>query len=147
MVRPSGFEPPTFCSGDKRSIAKRPARFIARHRCYFVVFDQERYRWRSALGFVVFGSAHATCRLILKGHQLGINATIVKSMVSVDFFTVPTVRFQVLYVFLVLAHDRRRIVHFAVTAHPTRGMDAAANAGGQTHTLTMERLQLVRCGR
>jgi transposase InsO family protein len=43
----------------------------------------------------------------------------VKSMVSVDFFTVPTIRFQVLYVFLVLAHDRRRIVHFNVTAHPT----------------------------
>jgi putative transposase len=38
---------------------------------------------------------------------------------SVDFFTVPTIRFQVLYVFLVLAHDRRRIVHFNVTAHPT----------------------------
>src|SRR4051794_18628428 len=37
----------------------------------------------------------------------------------VDFFTVPTIRFQVLYVFLVLAHERRRIVHFAVTAHPT----------------------------
>ena len=31
----------------------------------------------------------------------------------------PTIRFQVLYVFLVLAHDRRRIVHFNVTAHPT----------------------------
>jgi transposase InsO family protein len=43
----------------------------------------------------------------------------VKSMVSVDFFTVPTIRFQILYVFLVLAHERRRIVHFAVTAHPT----------------------------
>jgi transposase InsO family protein len=43
----------------------------------------------------------------------------VKSMVSVDFFTVPTIRFQILYVFLVLAHDRRRILHFAVTAHPT----------------------------
>src|SRR4051794_30850724 len=43
----------------------------------------------------------------------------VKSMVSIDFFTVPTMRFQVLYVFLVLAHDRRRILHFAVTAHPT----------------------------
>jgi putative transposase len=43
----------------------------------------------------------------------------VKSMVSVDFFTVPTIRFQILYVFLVLAHNRRRILHFAVTAHPT----------------------------
>jgi hypothetical protein len=35
---------------------------------------------------------------------------------SVDFFTVPTIRFQILYVFLVLAHDRRRIVQFGVTA-------------------------------
>lgn len=43
----------------------------------------------------------------------------VKSMVSVDFFTVPTIRFQILSVFRVLAHDRRRILHFAVTAHPT----------------------------
>jgi putative transposase len=42
-----------------------------------------------------------------------------KTIVSVDFFTVPTIRFQILYVFLVLAHDRRRIVHFVVTAHPT----------------------------
>jgi len=43
----------------------------------------------------------------------------IKTMVSVDFFTVPTIRFQVLYVFLVLAHDRRRILQFGVTAHPT----------------------------
>jgi hypothetical protein len=42
-----------------------------------------------------------------------------KQLVSIDFFTVPTIRFQVLYVFLVLAHDRRRILHFNVTAHPT----------------------------
>jgi len=43
----------------------------------------------------------------------------IKSMVSIDFFTVPTIRFQVLYGFLVLAHNRRQIVHFNVTAHPT----------------------------
>lgn len=43
----------------------------------------------------------------------------VQNLVSIDFFTVPTVRFQVLYVFLVLAHHRRRVVHFNVTAHPT----------------------------
>jgi len=43
----------------------------------------------------------------------------VKNLVSVDFFTVPILRFQVLYVFLVLAHDRRRILHFGVTAHAT----------------------------
>ena len=42
-----------------------------------------------------------------------------QQLVSIDFFTVPTIRFQVLYVFLVLAHDRRRILHFNVTAHPT----------------------------
>ena len=43
----------------------------------------------------------------------------VKTIVSVDFFTVATIRFQILYVLLVLAHDRRRIVHFNVTSHPT----------------------------
>src|SRR5215470_17385923 len=42
-----------------------------------------------------------------------------QQLVSIDFFTVPTIRFQILYVFLVLAHDRRRILHFNVTAHPT----------------------------
>jgi hypothetical protein len=52
-----------------------------------------------------------TWRTFLQNH--------VKTMVSVDFFTVPTIRIQVLYVFLVLAHERRRIVHFNVTAHPT----------------------------
>jgi transposase InsO family protein len=52
-----------------------------------------------------------TWRTFLENH--------VKTMVSVDFFTVPTIRFQVLYVFLVLAHDRRRILHFGVTAYPT----------------------------
>jgi putative transposase len=43
----------------------------------------------------------------------------IQQLVSADFFTVPTIRFQVLYVFLVLAHERRRILHFHVTAHPT----------------------------
>jgi hypothetical protein len=44
-----------------------------------------------------------------------------QQLVSIDFFTVPTIRFQVLYVFLVLAHDRRRILHFNVTATQPRG--------------------------
>ena len=52
-----------------------------------------------------------TWRTFLENHA--------QQLVSVDFFTVPTIRFQVLYVFLVLAHDRRRILHFNVTAHPT----------------------------
>jgi putative transposase len=38
---------------------------------------------------------------------------------GIDFFTVPTATFRVLYVFIVLSHDRRHIVHFNVTAHPT----------------------------
>jgi hypothetical protein len=38
---------------------------------------------------------------------------------AIDFFTVPTVTFNVLYCFVVLLHDRRHVVHFNVTAHPT----------------------------
>ncbi|MDA1147832.1 MAG: integrase core domain-containing protein [Chloroflexi bacterium] len=38
---------------------------------------------------------------------------------AVDFFTVPTLLFQTLYVFVVVSHDRRRIEHINVTAHPT----------------------------
>jgi putative transposase len=52
-----------------------------------------------------------TWRTFLENHA--------QQLVSIDFFTVPTLRFQVLYVFLVLAHDRRRILHCNVTAHPT----------------------------
>ncbi len=40
-------------------------------------------------------------------------------MVSVDFFTVPTVTMRVLFVFLVLEHRRRQVLHFNVTEHPT----------------------------
>ncbi len=43
----------------------------------------------------------------------------VKDLVSVDFFVVPTVTFRVLFVFIVLAHARRGVVHFNVTEHPT----------------------------
>ncbi len=43
----------------------------------------------------------------------------VTQLVSTDFFVVPTVTFRVLFVFVVLAHHRRRIVHFNVTANPT----------------------------
>jgi hypothetical protein len=42
----------------------------------------------------------------------------VRDLVSIDFFTVPTVSFNVLFVFVVLAHDRRRVVHFNVTETP-----------------------------
>src|SRR5947209_14063816 len=43
----------------------------------------------------------------------------VGQIVSVDFFTVPTITLKVLYVFVVLAHCRREVLHFNVTDHPT----------------------------
>ena len=42
-----------------------------------------------------------------------------KDIVSIDFFTVPTANFRVLYVFLVLNNARRKIIHFNVTTNPT----------------------------
>jgi putative transposase len=47
----------------------------------------------------------------LRNHREGIAA--------MDFFTVPTITFGVLYCFFVINHDRRRILHFNVTKHPT----------------------------
>ena len=40
-------------------------------------------------------------------------------IVAFDFFTVPTVTFQLLYCFFVIAHGRWKILHFNVTRHPT----------------------------
>ena len=42
-----------------------------------------------------------------------------EAIAAVDFFIVPTLTFDVLYVFVVIEHARRRVVHFNVTAHPT----------------------------
>jgi putative transposase len=42
----------------------------------------------------------------------------VPDIAACDFFTVPTVTFRVLYVFIVLRHDRRQVVHFNVTTNP-----------------------------
>jgi transposase InsO family protein len=43
----------------------------------------------------------------------------VGQVAAIDFFTVPTITFRVMYVFLVLRHDRRLVVHFNVTTNPT----------------------------
>jgi putative transposase len=43
----------------------------------------------------------------------------VAALVSMDFFTVPTLTGRVLFVLVLLAHHRRRIVHLAITEHPT----------------------------
>lgn len=42
-----------------------------------------------------------------------------EAIAGMDFFTVPTLTFHVLYCFFVIAHDRRRILHCSVTRHPT----------------------------
>ena len=43
----------------------------------------------------------------------------VQDLVSIDFFTVPTATFLVMFVFVVLGHYRRRVIPFNVTEHPT----------------------------
>jgi transposase InsO family protein len=43
---------------------------------------------------------------------------------AVDFFVVPTATFRLLYCFLVLAPDRRRVLHFNITAHPSANWTA-----------------------
>jgi putative transposase len=52
-----------------------------------------------------------TWKTFLKNHM--------QDLVSTDFFVVPTATFRLLFVFIVLSHERRGVVHFAVTAHPT----------------------------
>ncbi len=42
-----------------------------------------------------------------------------EAIAAMDFFTVPTLSFGILYCFFVIAHDQRRILHFNVTKHPT----------------------------
>jgi phenylpyruvate tautomerase PptA (4-oxalocrotonate tautomerase family) len=43
---------------------------------------------------------------------------------AADLFVVPTVTFRLLFVLVLLAHDRRRIIHVAVTEHPTAAWTA-----------------------
>src|SRR5262249_47948113 len=50
-------------------------------------------------------------RAFLKNHA--------KDLIALDFFTVPTATFRVLFVLVMLTHSRRRLVHFNVTEHPT----------------------------
>ena len=61
-----------------------------------------------------------------KGHRSGSAQTSTtflhthaKELIAVDFFSVPTATFGVLYVFLVLAHARRKVLHFNITQAPS----------------------------
>jgi len=42
-----------------------------------------------------------------------------EAIAAMDFFSLPTVTFNVLCVFFIIGHNRRRILHFNVTRHPT----------------------------
>ena len=42
-----------------------------------------------------------------------------EAIAAMDFFTVPTLTFNLLYCFFIISHDRRRILQFNVTRHPT----------------------------
>jgi len=47
-----------------------------------------------------------------------------RDLISIDFFTVPTAHLRVVFVLVVLAHQRRRVLHFNVTEHPTAAWTA-----------------------
>lgn len=55
--------------------------------------------------------ASLSWRVFLKNH--------LTELVALDFFPVPTVGFTLLFVLIVLARERRTVVHCAVTAQPT----------------------------
>ena len=52
-----------------------------------------------------------TWKAFLKNHT--------NQIISTDFFTVPTVTFKILYCFIILRHEQRKIVHFNITTNPT----------------------------
>ena len=86
-----------------------------------------------------WGAPRIVSELLLLGHDVA-EATVTKYMVrqrrppsqtwrtfldnhigeiaACDFFTIPTVTFRVLYIFIVMRHDQREIVHFNVTTNP-----------------------------
>jgi hypothetical protein len=57
------------------------------------------------------GDARKLWSVFLKNHR--------EVIAAMDFFTVPTATFRVLYCFFVISHGRRRVLHFNVTEHPT----------------------------
>jgi len=57
-----------------------------------------------------------TWRTFLQNHA--------EELIALDFFTVPTATFRVLFVLVILSHDRRRILHFNITEHPTAAWTA-----------------------
>ena len=62
------------------------------------------------------GPPSQTWRTFLANHA--------KDIIALDFFTVPTATFRILFILIILSHDRRRILHVNVTKHPTAAWTA-----------------------
>ena len=62
------------------------------------------------------GPPSQTWRTFLSNHA--------KDIIALDFFTVTTATFRILFVLIILSHDRRRILHVNVTEHPTAAWTA-----------------------
>ena len=71
---------------------------------------------RVAVAAATASAPSQTWRTFLTNH--------VATLVSMDFFTVPTLTGRVLFVLVLLAHQRRRIVHINITEHPTAAWTA-----------------------
>ncbi len=80
-----------------------------------------------------------TWRTFLENH--------VADLASVDFFVVPTVTFRVLFVFVVLLHRRRRVVHFNVTDSPTAAWTAQQIVEAFPHDSAPRFLRYYHCSR
>src|SRR6266403_5640093 len=79
--------------------ARQPRpRLTEMDRIFWIVLARLWKNWRSSLQ-------------VLKNHA--------PDLIALDFFTVPTATFRVLFVLVVLTHSRRQLVHFNVTEHPT----------------------------
>ena len=87
-------------------------------------------RIQSKLRLLGYDMAESTvARYMLRGNKPSsptwrtFLANQIGQIVAIDFFVVPTATFRLLYCFVVLTHERRRVLHFNVTAHPsgTRG--------------------------
>ncbi len=85
------------------------------------------------------GPPFQTWRTFLDNHA--------KDLISLDFFTVPTARFRILFVLIILSYDRRRILHFTVTDHPTavwtaRQLLVACGIDEAPHYLLRDRVRI-----
>jgi hypothetical protein len=115
-LRPTGARSPAGPAGDPRP---HPPDVVGQRHLGITTnrlrTSHGRHRGREVDGREVHGeAAEAGCPDLAR-----VLADHVSCLASTDFFTVPTVRNRVLDVFVVLAHLRRRVLHFNVTTNPT----------------------------